>query len=129
MYNYKGNSAYIKKTTAERRKLSIAKGATWVALGGFAVLTFAVFYVLTVIFLTLEPIQWRTHADTQTTVVMITATISKVKVIMHKHMTTTMTRGFMLVASTHQTLMTKKQQLIDMRTNKQTGKKGVLDDE
>ena len=57
MYNYKGNSAFIKKTTAERRKLSIAKGATWVALGGFAVLTFAVFYVLTVIFLTLEPIQ------------------------------------------------------------------------
>jgi hypothetical protein len=129
MYNYKGNSAYIKKTTAERRKLSIAKGATWVALGGFAVLTFAVFYVLTVIFLTLEPIQWRTHADTQTIVVMITAIISKVKVIMHKHMTTTMTRDLVRVASTHQTLMTKKQQLIDMRTNKQTGKKGVLDDE
>jgi hypothetical protein len=128
MYNYKGNSAYIKKTTAERRKLSIAKGATWVALGGFAVLTFAVFYVLTVIFLTLEPIQWRTHADTQTIVVMTIAIISRVKAIMHKHMTT-MTRGFMLVASTHQTLMTKKLQVIDMRTNKQTGKKGVLDDE
>ena len=33
------------------------------------------------------------------------------------------------VASTHQTLMTKKLQVIDIRTNKQTGKKGVLDDE
>ena len=57
MYDYKGSSAYIKKTTAERRKLSIAKVATWIALGGFSVLAFAAFYVLTVILLTLEPIQ------------------------------------------------------------------------
>jgi hypothetical protein len=60
---------------------------------------------------------------------MITAIISRVKAIMHKHMTTTTTGDLVRAVSTHQTLMTKKQQLIDMRTNKQTGKKGVLDDE